>query len=40
MYERAQRVANGLSALGVGNQDRIAFLDKNGIAHFDAFFGA
>jgi acyl-CoA synthetase (AMP-forming)/AMP-acid ligase II len=40
MYERAQRVANGLSALGVGSQDRIAFLDKNGIAHFDAFFGA
>lgn len=40
MYERAQRVANGLATNGVGNQDRIAFLDKNGIAHFDAFFGA
>ena len=40
MYERAQRAANGFAALGVGNQDRISFLDKNGIAHFDAFYGA
>lgn len=40
MYARAQKVANGLSALGVGVQDRVAFLDKNGIAHFDVFFGA
>jgi len=40
MFERAQRVANGFTALGVGKQDRVAFLDKNGIAHFDVFFGA
>ena len=40
LYERAQRVANGFAALGVGVQDRVAFLDKNGIAHFDVFFGA
>ncbi|MBU3717013.1 MAG: AMP-binding protein, partial [Actinobacteria bacterium] len=40
LYERAQRVANGFAALGVGAQDRVAFLDKNGIAHFDVFFGA
>ena len=40
MFERAQRVANGLSAAGVGHQDRVAFLDKNGIPHFDVFFGA
>lgn len=40
MYERAQRVANGFAALGVGSQDRVAFLDKNGVQHFDVFFGA
>ena len=40
MYERAQRVASGLAAAGVGEQDRVAFLDKNGIAHFDVFFGS
>ncbi len=40
MYERAQRVANGFVAAGVGKQDRVAFLDKNGIPHFDVFFGA
>ena len=25
---------------GVGNQDRVAFLDKNGLEHFEVFFGA
>ena len=25
---------------GVGNQDRIAFLDKNCIEHFEVFYGA
>ena len=40
LYERAQRVASGLAAMGVGNQDRVAFLDKNGIEHFELFFGA
>ena len=40
LYERASRVAAGLAAAGVGNQDRVAFLDKNGIEHFEVFFGA
>ena len=40
LYERASRVAAGLTAAGVGDQDRIAFLDKNGIEHFEVFFGA
>ena len=40
LYERAQRVAQAMSAAGVGSQDRVAFLDKNGIEHFEVFFGA
>jgi long-chain acyl-CoA synthetase len=40
LYDRASRVAAGLTAAGVGAQDRIAFLDKNGIEHFEVFFGA
>ena len=40
MYERAQRVANGFAAAGVGHQDRVAFLDMNGIPHFEVFYGA
>ncbi|MCU0261682.1 MAG: AMP-binding protein, partial [Ilumatobacteraceae bacterium] len=40
LYERASRVAQALRAAGVGAQDRIAFLDKNGIEHFEVFFGA
>ena len=40
MYERACRVANLLASAGVGSQDRVAFLDKNGIEHFEVFFGA
>jgi long-chain acyl-CoA synthetase len=40
LYERSQRVANGLAAAGVGNQDRVAFLDKNGVEHFEVFYGA
>jgi long-chain acyl-CoA synthetase len=40
LHERAGRVANGLAAEGVGEQDRVAFLDKNGIEHFEVFFGA
>lgn len=39
-YDRCQRVANGLAALGVGPQDRVAFLDKNGIEHFELYHGA
>jgi long-chain acyl-CoA synthetase len=40
LYDRASRVAAGLAAAGVGSQDRVAFLDKNGIEHFEVFFGA
>jgi long-chain acyl-CoA synthetase len=40
LNRRAQQVANGLVALGVGQQDRVAFLDKNGLEHFELFFGA
>jgi len=37
---RSSRVANGLRAEGVGSQDRVAFLDKNGLEFFEVFFGA
>src|SRR3954452_17316812 len=40
LYTRSAQVAQGLAAEGVGNQDRITFLDKNGIEHFEVFFGA
>jgi long-chain acyl-CoA synthetase len=40
LYERSRRVAQALADAGVGDQDRIAFLDKNGIEHFEVFFGA
>src|SRR4051794_36227560 len=40
LARRSAQVAQGLAAEGVGNQDRIAFLDKNGIEHFEVFFGA
>ena len=40
LFENAKAVANGLATSGVGNQDRIAFLDKNSIEHFEVFFGA
>jgi long-chain acyl-CoA synthetase len=36
---RANRVAHGLAAAGVGAQDRIAFIDKNGLEYFDVLFG-
>ena len=40
LYARAGRVANLLAANGVGPGDRVAFLDKNGIEHFEVFYGA
>jgi long-chain acyl-CoA synthetase len=40
LYDRSSRVAAGLAAAGVGSQDRVAFLDKNSIEHFEVFFGA
>src|SRR5437588_1003612 len=38
-HDRSSRVASGLAAEGVGSQDRIAFLDKNGPAYFEVLFG-
>ena len=38
LYERSCKVANALKAAGVGPQDRVAFLDKNGIDHFEVFY--
>ncbi len=40
LYARAGRVANLLASAGVGDQDRVAFLDKNGVEHFEVFYGA
>jgi long-chain acyl-CoA synthetase len=40
LYERARRVATGLRAAGVGPQDRVAFIDKNGFEHFEVLYGA
>ncbi len=40
LYERARRVATGLAAAGVESQDHVAFLDKNGIEHFEVVYGA
>jgi long-chain acyl-CoA synthetase len=40
LYERARHVAGGLRAAGVVAQDRVAFLDKNGIEHFEVVYGA
>jgi acyl-CoA synthetase (AMP-forming)/AMP-acid ligase II len=39
LYRRACQVANGLRTLGVQAQDRVAFVDKNGAAFFEFFFG-
>jgi long-chain acyl-CoA synthetase len=39
LYERSCRMAQALQAVGVGVQDRVAFLDKNGIEHFEVFYG-
>jgi long-chain acyl-CoA synthetase len=36
---RSSRAAQGLAAAGVGAQDRIAFIDKNGVEFFDVLFG-
>ena len=39
LHRRASQVAQGLRRAGVGPQDRVAFLDKNSIAHFEVFYG-
>jgi long-chain acyl-CoA synthetase len=40
LRDRSAQMAQALSAAGVGAGDRVAFLDKNGIEHFEVFFGA
>jgi long-chain acyl-CoA synthetase len=40
LLARSSQVAQALADAGVGAGDRIAFLDKNGIEHFEVFFGA
>ncbi|MGK2928702.1 MAG: fatty acid--CoA ligase [Acidimicrobiales bacterium] len=37
--ERSNRVANALAAAGVGAEDRVAFVDKNGFEYFEVLFG-
>jgi long-chain acyl-CoA synthetase len=39
MAARAARVAQGLRAAGLRPQDRVAFLDKNGVEYFEVLFG-
>ena len=39
MDRASSRVAQGLLAEGVGPQDRVAFLDKNGLEYFEVLFG-
>jgi long-chain acyl-CoA synthetase len=38
--ERSNRAAAAMRTAGVGPQDRVAYLDKNGIEFFDVMFGA
>jgi len=38
-YERSCRMANLLASHGVGSEDRVAFLEKNSLEHFDVFYG-
>src|SRR5438105_11834158 len=38
--ERSSRVAQGLRDAGVGERDRVAFLDKNCPEYFDTLFGS
>jgi long-chain acyl-CoA synthetase len=40
LYERSRRVATALQAAGVGPQDHVSFLDKNGLEHFEISYGA
>ena len=36
---RSSQVANALASVGVGEQDRVAFIDKNGVEYFEVTFG-
>ena len=39
LASRSNRVANALASVGVGNQHRVAFIDKNGPEYFEVTFG-
>ncbi len=39
LLSRSAQMAQALRAAGVGPQDRVAFLDKNSIEHFEVFYG-
>jgi len=39
LHERSSRLANALAGIGVGPEDRVAFLDKNGPEYFEVAFG-
>ncbi|MFM9172738.1 MAG: AMP-binding protein, partial [Acidimicrobiaceae bacterium] len=39
LLSRSELVAQCLLSAGVKPQDRVAFLDKNGIEHFEVFYG-
>ncbi|MCX6535899.1 MAG: long-chain-fatty-acid--CoA ligase [Actinobacteria bacterium] len=39
LLSRSAQVAQGLKRAGVKAQDRVAFLDKNGMEHFEVFYG-
>ncbi|MHB1129647.1 MAG: long-chain-fatty-acid--CoA ligase [Ilumatobacteraceae bacterium] len=40
LYARSCQMAQALRAAGIGPQDRVAFLDKNSIEHFEIFYGS
>jgi long-chain acyl-CoA synthetase len=40
LYARACQMAQALRAAGIGAEDRVAFLDKNSIEHFEVFYGS
>ena len=40
LYARACQMAQALRASGIGAEDRVAFLDKNSIEHFEVFYGS
>ena len=37
--ERSSRLANAFAAAGVGEQERVVFIDKNGTTYFEVTFG-
>lgn len=39
LYSRSCRMSQALRAAGIGPQDRVAFLDKNSIEHFEVIYG-